>query len=341
MGTLIGRSPRDRRTNVLAYDPALMCQPPEPVVSVVLPTHDRAALLQRALAALFEQAPAVGFEIVVVDDGSADATSEMLAALEPPPGVRLRNIHQARRGPAAARNRGLRESSGAIVAFTDDDCVVAPGWVAAIVAAFSQEDAPAGFGGPLRSLPSEHFVGRFQAWATADAKPCEDATGILWLNAANAAFTRQALLAVGGFDETFVRPGGEEVDLCRRMRAAGFRLGHFPTMVVAYAHRETLFGMFATYFQYGRGQRIGQRVLGTPPAAGLGPKTPAAGVWRRLARRWARRDSPPVNPFQRLVYFALDLARDAAYHLGALYERLAEPAVPRDPTRSPKALDST
>lgn len=320
--------------------PPLMSQPTEPAVSVVIPTYQRAELLQRAVAALFAQEPNIGFEIVVVDDGSTDDTSLLLASLVPPPGVLVRCIHQARRGPAAARNRGLHVASGAIVAFTDDDCVVAPNWVASIEAAFAQPDPPAGVGGALRSLPSAHFVGRFQAWAAADAQACEDASGILWLNAANAAFTRQALLAVGGFDETFVRPGGEEVDLCRRLRAAGFRLGHCPATVVHYAHRETLLGMFATYFQYGRGQRIGQRVLGTPPAT-IGSRAPAASAWRRLARRWARRDSPPVHLLQRLAYFTLDLARDVAYHLGALYERLTEPSAPQNSSRTPKALDST
>jgi glycosyltransferase involved in cell wall biosynthesis len=88
------------------------------VISVVLPTHNRASMLVRAVASVLGQSHA-DLELIVVDDGSADATAEVLAAVEDP---RLRVIRRPRRGgAAAARNAGIAAARGELVAFQDSD----------------------------------------------------------------------------------------------------------------------------------------------------------------------------------------------------------------------------
>lgn len=100
-----------------------------PRVTVVVATYNRDHLLERLFAAL-EAQTMQDFELIVVDDGSNDATSTTLAQLaaQSPLSVRiLRQEHNA--GPAAARNRGWREATAPVVAFTDDDCVPSPQWL--------------------------------------------------------------------------------------------------------------------------------------------------------------------------------------------------------------------
>jgi glycosyltransferase involved in cell wall biosynthesis len=89
-----------------------------PRVSVVLPTYNRAGLLQRAIASVLGQSYR-NFELLVVDDASEDGTPELLAGIADP---RLRVLRQAqRRGAAHARNVGIRAARGGLIAFQDSD----------------------------------------------------------------------------------------------------------------------------------------------------------------------------------------------------------------------------
>jgi glycosyltransferase involved in cell wall biosynthesis len=98
----------------------------QPLFSVVIPTRDRRAALEVALAAWELQQPAeLPFELVVVDDGSRDGTLELLAALRPHR-FRLRFVGQQGAGPAAARNRAVRLALGDLVLFTGDDIEPTP-----------------------------------------------------------------------------------------------------------------------------------------------------------------------------------------------------------------------
>ena len=114
-------------------------------VAVVIPTHNRSARLRRLLDGLRAQHVDGGFEVVVVDDASTDDTPEVVAELArsyPHPFHYERLERNA--GPAVARNRGWRIATAPLVAFTDDDCVVEPGWLAALVGALEHADLAQG-----------------------------------------------------------------------------------------------------------------------------------------------------------------------------------------------------
>ncbi len=106
---------------------------PMPAVSVVIPTYERLDVLPEVLAGLAAQRAAPAFEVVVVDDGSQDATPDFLAGYRGP--LALHVLRQQNHGPAAARNAGVAAASGELVAFLGDDTVPEPGWLAAHAAA--------------------------------------------------------------------------------------------------------------------------------------------------------------------------------------------------------------
>lgn len=85
-------------------------------ISVIIPTRNRAELLEEAIRSVLAQ-QGDGLEIIVVDDDSSDQTDRIAQAFGPA----VRYVHQEHAGPAAARNHGLRLSSGGVVGFLDDD----------------------------------------------------------------------------------------------------------------------------------------------------------------------------------------------------------------------------
>ena len=99
--------------------------------SIVIPTFNRLDQLQNVIAAVRGQArpPDTDLEVVVVDDGSSDGTSDWLETQIGNPGFRA--IHQPNSGPARARNRGVEAASGDLILFLGDDTVPQPGWLAA------------------------------------------------------------------------------------------------------------------------------------------------------------------------------------------------------------------
>src|SRR3954468_18360158 len=129
-----------------------------PVVSVVLPTHGRAGYLGVALGSLAAQDLQEPWELLVVDDGSSDGTAELLAERGTPT---LR--FDPPRGLNAARNAGVRATSGELIAFTDDDVRVPPGWLRALVEGARRHPGADAFGGPIRARlegPAPRACGR-------------------------------------------------------------------------------------------------------------------------------------------------------------------------------------
>ncbi len=110
-----------------------------PAISVVIPTHNREAMLRRALTSVFGQQFA-RCEVIVVNDGSSDATAAQLVKFTD---TRLRAIHHPRPlGAAAARNAGLALARAPVVAFLDDDDEQLPGFLAETVRAHSIAPRP-------------------------------------------------------------------------------------------------------------------------------------------------------------------------------------------------------
>jgi glycosyltransferase involved in cell wall biosynthesis len=188
-----------------------------PVVSVVLPTRGRAGYLGVALDSLDAQDIDRPWELVVVDDGSSDGTAALLDQRGTP---RLR--FDAPRGLNAARNEGARATSGALVAFTDDDVRVPPDWLRALVEGAARHPGAEAFGGPIRARfegPAPRSCGREDPpLTTLDLGDTDTPAELVW--GANMAVRRGALERVGFFDET-IHGGGDEQEWLERLHAAG------------------------------------------------------------------------------------------------------------------------
>lgn len=191
---------------------------------MVVATHGRSGFLGRLVGALEAQDLDVPFEVVVVDDASPDDTWDELGRLALVSTVPVRPLRLARQsGPAVARNRGWRAARGSLVAFTDDDCVPQPGWLSHLVGGLQVADVvqgrtvpipekEAGRGPFARSVWVEHEDGRYET--------------------ANVGYHRSLLEQVGGFDERFRRPFGEDIDLAWRARELGGRTLFVPDALV-------------------------------------------------------------------------------------------------------------
>ena len=220
-------------------------------ISVVIPTFNGLPWLLKSLEGLERQRyPYDEFEVVVVDDGSEDGTLQELQAFQKRSRLHLAPLRQCNRGPAAARNAGLKIAKGDLIAYLDSDCVPEPDWLTTLKQSFSEEPI-VGVGG-LRRLQPTTLVNRYLAFYRI-FEPKVHRGEVLYLVTGNCCFQRTALLEVGGFNEAFTKPGGEEVELCYRLRAQGYRLQYNPQCVVTAFDARTPCQFLRTFYHYGYG----------------------------------------------------------------------------------------
>lgn len=183
-------------------------------VSIIVSTYNRKDMLKNCLEALFNQTyPKDRYEVIVVDDGSTDGTEEAVKSIPKTNNDRLRYFKQPNKGPAAARNLGIKKGVGEIIAFIDDDCIADKEWLSCIVKCFSEIDKLGGVEGkvvsPEGKTPFTHQV--------------ENLKGGSYLTA-NIAYKKECLFEVGLFDESLHYPAGEDWDLSFRILIAGFKI---------------------------------------------------------------------------------------------------------------------
>lgn len=204
------------------------------MVSIIIPTFNGGARIAECLGALVEQTAGINAEILVVNDGSRDNTTEIVGRY---PGVRL--FTQSNTGPAAARNRGALEARGTIVLFTDDDCVPAPGWLAAMVEPF-KDPTVAGVKG-VYCTRQKRLVARFVQIEYEDRyRLMSDLLQIDFIDTYSAGFRRDRFLEVNGYDTRFPVACAEDVELSYRMSARGWTMQFIPAAVVYHTHPDTL-----------------------------------------------------------------------------------------------------
>ncbi len=234
--------------------------------SIIIPTFNGASRIGRCLDAILRQEPARRVEILVVDDGSRDNTAEVVRQYS-----HIQLISQANAGPAAARNRGVREASGELVLFTDDDCIPAVGWLAAMLAPFNDPET-VGVKGAYRTR-QKHLVARFVQVEYEDRyRRMAKFSNIDFIDTYSAAFRRDKFLEAGGFDTDFPVACAEDAELSYRMSACGWKMEFAPEAIVYHTHPETLSKYLAKKYKFAFWRMLAVRK--NPPKAVTDSHTP-------------------------------------------------------------------
>jgi GT2 family glycosyltransferase len=224
-----------------------------PFLSVVIPTYHRVESLGRCLASLARQTyPRDRFEIIVVNDGPEDEPLGVVREHQRACGVRL--INQRHAGPAAARNRGAAEAAGEYLAFTDDDCAPAPGWLAELAAGLGARAGCAVAGQAVNALPRNVYSAASQAlvnylFSYYNADPA----AARFLTSNNFAMPAAGFRRIGGFDDSFPLAAAEDRDLCDRWVEGGGPLLFLPGAVVNHYHELGFRSFWRQQSNYGRG----------------------------------------------------------------------------------------
>ena len=189
------------------------------------------------------------FEVIVVNDGSTDATPAIVSEYP------FRLISTENRGLSNARNTGWQEASGEIIAYIDDDAYPDPHWLHYIAHTFMTTDY-VGVGGPNIAPPGDGPIA--DCVANAPGGPVHvllSDTEAEHIPGCNMAFRRAALAAINGFDPRY-RAAGDDVDLCWRLQERGWKIG-FNAAAMDWHHRRNSLRMYWKQQQgYGKAEAL-------------------------------------------------------------------------------------
>lgn len=187
------------------------------------------------------------FEVIVVDDGSLDATAAIASEYD------FRVIRTENRGLSSARNTGLEAATGEIVAYLDDDARPDPHWLHYLAATFLSTKH-VGVGGPNITPPGDgpiaHCVANSPGNPTHILLSDQEAEHI---PGCNMAIRKAALQAIGGFDPQF-RIAGDDVDVCWRLQECGWTLGFSPAAMVWHHRRNSVKAYLKQQLNYGKAE---------------------------------------------------------------------------------------
>lgn len=223
----------------------------EPFVSVIMPVRNEEGFIARSLgAALAQDYPPERVEVIVADGQSEDHTREVIASL--PGAERVQVVDNPQRRQAFGLNLALRQARGEIIVRVDGHTIIAPDYVRQCVQAL-QESGAVNVGGrmePLGATPMGRAIAaagasRFGVPTAFHVSPTPQYTDTVYLGA----WRREALLAVGGFDERL--RVNEDYELNHRLRQAGGRVYLTPAIRSTYFGRQTIVALARQYFAYG------------------------------------------------------------------------------------------
>ena len=223
-----------------------------PKVSVVVASYNGAATLHTCLESL-ARLNYPNYEVILVDDGSTDATPQIAGEF---PSVRT--IRQNNLGLSAARNTGIAAATGEVVAFTDSDCRADEDWLYYLVNDLVRSEF-AGIGGH-NLLPPEDSV------VAAAVLVCPGGPAHVMLTdreaehipGCNMAFYKWALDEIKGFDPVY-RQAGDDVDLCWRLQELGYKIGFAPSAFVWHYRRSTVKAYLKQQAGYGEAEALLQQ----------------------------------------------------------------------------------
>jgi GT2 family glycosyltransferase len=208
-------------------------------LSLMIATRNRAAHLQHCLAWVAKISSSAAWQLIVIDNGSTDHTSNVLSSFEQVAPVPLVVCFEPRSGLGNAQNTGLQWARGKVIAFVDDDCYPNTGYVNQVLEVF--QDPEIGFmGGMVRLYDQSDYPITINESNEVRLFAKNSYIPFGLIQGANMAFRRDVLKRIGGFDPEF-GPGAKfncaDVDACTRASFSGWKGGYFPKPFVWHHHR--------------------------------------------------------------------------------------------------------
>lgn len=213
------------------------------MLSVIIPTYNRAWALPRALESLINQSlSADSFEVVIIDDGSTDRTSEVVVKYSD----KLKIVyHQltGHQGVSVARNEGVARATGDILAFFDDDAIASDDWLENIVSHMASEEI---ITGRVEPIDQQSFWRWFAPHYNQGDQPCISPV----LLEGNCAIKRSVFDRVGLFDANldYGHEGEEFIRRCRGYCA----IKYYPDVVIYHEYAKSLTHYLKKQFQFGQ-----------------------------------------------------------------------------------------
>jgi glycosyltransferase involved in cell wall biosynthesis len=325
-----------------------------PSLSIIVPVLNMGKTIRDTLESLMHiDYPKEKYEVIVVDGNSKDDTRKIVKEYP----VKL--VDQEGTGLNAARNTGIKHSSGEILAYTDGDCVVPPNWAKRIVKNFTEPLI--GFvGGTMEGYDKANILSNYMDESLFQSTPgfririeTNDLELMQFPAGANMAFRRRALERVKFFDEN-ITYGFDDLQPVEAMGFKGFRIVLDPEVNILHQHRSTLKDLMKQHFNYGRGGSLlvihkRASILASWYAAYLISTLATISILSFLLYIGFKIDHPmpfnlasgilglywifnaiyylPVSlqtgkPWKILVYPALDILRGIAFTVGGLYQMI-------------------
>lgn len=218
-----------------------------PSVTIIIPVLNGESIIGKCLRAIEKQTYKGKIQTVVINDGSTDNTSQVVQQFS---GVKL--IEQENRGRAAARNRGISESTGDIIVFTDSDCIPDTHWLEKLIERLLEKENRGVISGSI-TIPEDANLWQLidhQAWAHSTG-PEDPAGPTLFGSTANMCIFRQVFNQVDGFDNKLL--GSEDSDLTLRVHKAGYENFFDPSAMIEHHHpRTSMVSFMKQRYNYGK-----------------------------------------------------------------------------------------
>ena len=171
--------------------------------------------------------------------------------------LNIRYLSLKHRGPSTARNLGISNSKGDIILFLDDDSLPLPGWFAATQKAWQTWPDSDGIGGYIESNAADNIYSKVNAdlfnWVSWESVHCGRC---IFICTCNAGYKKTSLEMVGGFDESFINPAGEDRDINIRLFNKNGILRLDKNIAVYHNQGAKLNSFAGRYFRYGQAVRI-------------------------------------------------------------------------------------
>lgn len=224
----------------------------QPSVSVVVPVYNAEATLQECIDSLLKlNYPSECLELLLVNNGSTDDTERILDRCN----GRATVLLESKKGPAAARNRGILKAQGEVIAFTDADCAVDKNWLQELIAPLKDHKV-AIVGGKILSKRPCNSIEEFSEFIDDHQKAIEQR--IPYAVTMNWASRASLLKEMGMFDEDFIR--GEDSELSYRMFLAKYKLVYTAGAMIYHSNEKTLWGLFKEGMNHGYASiRLGRK----------------------------------------------------------------------------------